>query len=47
MIENYAKNILHVTQYLGHKKIDNTMLYVQLDQKLFKKRMMLLFFPKL
>jgi hypothetical protein len=30
MIENYAKNILHVTQYLGHKKIDNTMLYIQL-----------------
>ena len=31
-----TKDLLHVMAFLGHKKSDNTLLYVQLDQKLFK-----------
>lgn len=31
-----TKDPLHVMNFLGHKKIDNTMLYIQLDEKLFK-----------
>jgi len=31
-----TKDILHVMSFLGHKKIDNTLIYVQIDQKLFK-----------
>jgi len=30
-----TKDLLHVMAFLGHKKSDNTLLYVQLDQKLF------------
>ncbi|HML03527.1 MAG TPA: hypothetical protein VK487_09170 [Candidatus Bathyarchaeia archaeon] len=30
-----TKDPLHVKQFLGHKKFDNTELYIQLDQKLF------------
>ena len=33
---HFTKDILHVMNFLGHKKVDNTLLYVQLDQKLFK-----------
>jgi hypothetical protein len=29
------KDLLHTMAFLGHKKSDNTLLYVQLDQKLF------------
>jgi len=31
-----TKDILHVMTFLGHKKIDNTLIYVQIDKKLFK-----------
>ncbi|MCK4478762.1 hypothetical protein KAU88_09615 [Candidatus Bathyarchaeota archaeon] len=31
-----TKDLLHIMAFLGHKKSDNTLLYVQLDQKLFK-----------
>jgi len=31
-----SKDLLHVMTFLGHKKSDNTLLYVQLDEKLFK-----------
>ena len=30
-----TKDLLHVMVFLGHKKSDNTQLYVQLDEKLF------------
>ena len=33
---HHTKDLLHVMVFLGHKKSDNTLLYVQLDQKLFK-----------
>ncbi|MEM2202644.1 MAG: hypothetical protein QW595_03315 [Candidatus Bathyarchaeia archaeon] len=31
-----TKDILYVMKFLRHKKIDNTMIYVQLDQALFE-----------
>jgi integrase len=31
-----TKDLLHVMQFLGHKKSDTTIMYVQLDQKLFR-----------
>jgi integrase len=31
-----TKDILHTMSFLGHKKVDNTLLYVQIDEKLFK-----------
>jgi len=31
-----TKDVLHTMTFLGHKKIENTLLYVQLDEKLFK-----------
>lgn len=31
-----TKDLLHVMAFLGHKKSDNTLLYVQLDKSLFK-----------
>jgi len=30
-----TKDILHVKEFLGHKKLDNVMIYVHLDKKLF------------
>ena len=30
-----TKDLLHVMAFLGHKKSENTLLYVQLDEKLF------------
>ena len=33
---HYTKDILHVKQLLGHKEIDNTMLYIQLDKQMFQ-----------
>lgn len=33
-----TKDLLHVMAFLGHKKCDNTLLYVQLDEKLFRDR---------
>jgi integrase len=32
---HYTKDIIHVKQFLGHRDISNTMLYIQLDQNLF------------
>jgi hypothetical protein len=31
-----TKDILHVMQFLGHKRIENTQLYIQLDKALFR-----------
>jgi len=31
-----TKDILHVKQTLGHKNIENTLIYVQLAEELFK-----------
>jgi integrase len=31
-----TKDLLHTMAFLGHKKSDTTLLYIQLDQKLFK-----------
>jgi len=31
-----TKDLLHVMAFLGHKKSDNTLLYVQIEEKLFK-----------
>jgi hypothetical protein len=31
-----TKDILHVMQFLGHKNIKNTLIYVQLAKELFK-----------
>ncbi len=33
-----TKDILHVMQLLGHKNIKNTLIYIQLEEALFKKR---------
>jgi hypothetical protein len=33
---HFTKDLLHTMAFLGHKKSDNTLLYVQLDQNLFK-----------
>jgi integrase len=33
---HYTKDIIHVKQFLGHKEIDNTLVYIQLDECLFK-----------
>jgi GMP synthase PP-ATPase subunit len=32
-----TKDILHVMQLLGHKNIKNTLIYIQLEEALFKK----------
>jgi hypothetical protein len=31
-----TKDILHVKQVLGHKRIENTLIYVQLAEELFR-----------
>jgi integrase len=31
-----TKDLLHVQQFLGHREVKNTMLYIQLDKQLFK-----------
>ena len=33
---HYTKDIIHVKNFLGHKEIDNTLIYIQLDENLFK-----------
>jgi hypothetical protein len=35
MLYHYTKDILVVQQFLGHRFIENTQLYIQLDKKLF------------
>jgi integrase len=32
---HYTKDILHVKEFLGHKEIDNTLIYISLDKNLF------------
>ena len=32
---HYTKDILHVQEFLGHKNIDNTLIYISLDKNLF------------
>ncbi|MEM3378581.1 MAG: site-specific integrase, partial [Candidatus Bathyarchaeia archaeon] len=31
-----TKDILHVKEFLGHKEIDNTLVYIQIDKALFQ-----------
>jgi integrase len=33
---HYTKDILHVKKFLGHREIENTQLYVSLDEQVFK-----------
>jgi len=33
---HYTKDILHVKSFLGHKEIENTLIYIQLDKSLFQ-----------
>ena len=33
---HFTKDILHVKEFLGHKEIDNTLVYIQLDKRLFQ-----------
>jgi integrase len=33
---HHTKDILHVKEFLGHKEIDNTLIYISLDKKLFQ-----------
>jgi integrase len=33
---HYTKDILHVQEFLGHREIDNTLVYIQLDKSLFQ-----------
>lgn len=35
MLYHQTKDILYVKQFLGHKSIDNTELYIQLEKNLF------------
>ena len=35
MLYHKTKDILYVKEFLGHKKIDNTLLYIQLERALF------------
>jgi len=36
MLYHQTKNILLVKEFLGHAKIDNKLLYIQIEQTLFK-----------
>ncbi len=36
MLYHYTKDILLVKEFLGHKEIDNTLVYIQLDKNLFQ-----------
>ena len=36
MLYHQTKDILYVMQFLGHKSVKNTMLYIQLEQAIFK-----------
>jgi len=36
MLYHQTKDILFVKQFLGHKKIENTLLYIQLAEAIFK-----------
>ena len=36
MLYHQTKDILYVKEYLGHNKIDTTLLYIQLAETIFK-----------
>lgn len=36
MLYHQTKDVLYVMQYLGHKKVESTLRYIQLEQSLFK-----------
>ena len=36
MLYHQTKDVLYVMQFLGHKSVKNTMLYIQLEQTIFK-----------
>lgn len=36
MLYHYTKDIMEVKQFLGHREIENTQLYIQLDKQLFQ-----------
>ena len=36
MLYHQTKDILYVMQFLGHRNIKNTLMYVQLEETLFK-----------
>lgn len=36
MLYHQTKDILYVMQFLGHKNINNTLIYIQLEEALFK-----------
>ena len=33
-----TKDILHVKELLGHKRIDNTLIYIQLEKAIFQRQ---------
>ena len=37
MLYHQTKDILYVMRFLGHKNIKNTLIYIQLEEALFKK----------
>lgn len=36
MLYHQTKDILYVKEFLGHRKIDSTLLYIQIERVLFK-----------
>lgn len=36
MLYHYTKDVMLVKEFLGHKELDNTQLYIQLDKALFQ-----------
>ena len=36
MLYHQTKDVLFVKEFLGHRKIDSTLLYIQLERTLFK-----------
>jgi hypothetical protein len=36
MLYHYTKDLMLVAEFLGHREIENTRLYIQLDKQLFK-----------
>jgi hypothetical protein len=37
MLYHKTKDVLHVMSFLGHKNIKNTLIYIQLEEALFKR----------
>lgn len=38
MLYHQTKDILYVMKFLGHKNIKNTLIYIQLEEAIFKER---------